>query len=175
MTARNTWTVLAIDPGSEQSAWVLWDGERVKGHGQQDNHALLMDLMCGKFVAPYVVFEEIASYGMPVGREVFETVYWTGRMVQAVLDTPNSTLPERMLRRAVKLHLCQSARAKDSNVRQALLDRFGGDKAARGKKAAPGPLYGLKADEWQALALAVTWMDLHGKPEDVARAVCGEG
>lgn len=31
------------------------------------------------------------------------------------------------------------------------------------------PLYGLKADEWQALALAVTWHDLHAVADPEAR------
>jgi hypothetical protein len=58
----------------------------------------------------------------------------------------------------VKLHLCGSSRAKDPNVRTALLDRFGGA-GAKGTKAAPGPLYGIAADLWSALAIAVTWTD----------------
>jgi len=58
----------------------------------------------------------------------------------------------------VKLHLCGSARAKDTNIRQALIDRYGGS-AAIGKKAAPGPLYGVSKDVWSALAVAVTAAD----------------
>ncbi|MDP3703585.1 MAG: hypothetical protein Q8R78_04295 [Candidatus Omnitrophota bacterium] len=111
-----------------------------------------------------IVFEQIESYGMPVGREIFATVFWTGRFYQAALGYVQDVV--QLPRRAVKLHLCQSARAKDSNVRQALIDRFGGLEKARGKKASKGPLYGLKADEWSALAVAVTWWDLH-RPVDV--------
>ena len=58
---------------------------------------------------------------MAVGAEVFETVHWSGRFTEALWPTPVVQLP----RRAVKLHLCGSARAKDPNIRQALLDRFG--------------------------------------------------
>jgi len=65
-------------------------------------------------------------------------------------------LGERISRRAVKLHLCGSARAKDANIRQALIDRYGGS-AAIGRKAAPGPLYGVSKDVWSALAIAVTY------------------
>jgi hypothetical protein len=35
-------------------------------------------------------------------------------------------------------------------------DRFGGS-AAVGRKAAPGPLYGISRDVWSALAIAVTY------------------
>lgn len=59
-------------------------------------------------------------------------------------------------RRAVKLALCGDSRAKDANIRQALIDRFGGS-AAIGRKAAPGPLYGISRDVWSALAIAVTY------------------
>jgi hypothetical protein len=61
-------------------------------------------------------------------------------------------------RREVKLHLCGQARAKDSNIIQALKDRFG-DKGTKNK---PGLTYGMRKDLWQAFALAVTCMD---KPE----------
>ena len=47
-------------------------------------------------------------------------------------------------------------RAKDSNIRQALLDLYGGDKRkAIGIKAEPGPLYGIKSHMWAALGVAV--------------------
>jgi hypothetical protein len=148
--------VLAVDPGSEVSAWVLYDGERVIAHAIHGNYQMSRAAWS---LADCVVIEQITSYGMAVGREVFETVWWAGRFHEAVerAGTPAYRLP----RRDVKLHLCQSARAKDSNVRQAVVDKFGGKDKAIGRKAAPGPLYGVKADCWQALALAITWIELH--------------
>ena len=63
-------------------------------------------------------------------------------------------------RKDVKLHLCGSPRAKDSNIRQALIDRFGpGKEKAIGLKKTPGPLYGVKSHVWAALAVAVTHLD----------------
>ena len=60
-------------------------------------------------------------------------------------------------RRDVKLFLCQSARANDSNIRAALIDKYGPGKArAVGTKKAQGPLYALKGDTWSALAVALT-------------------
>ena len=94
---------------------------------------------------------------MPVGREVFETVYWIGRFAQAAQPVEHTLVS----RGAVKMHLCGSKRAKDSNIRQALIDRFGGS-AAIGRKADPGPLYGISGDVWSALAVAVTWYDTYG-------------
>jgi hypothetical protein len=159
-------TVLAIDPGSEQSAYVLWDGEKVQAHAKGCNESVVMLFECRPpdFVADRVVIEEIASYGMPVGREVFQTVRWAGRFEDRAA-TKACVGVDYLPRRDVKLHLCGQARAKDANIRQAVIDRFGGKEKAIGTKKQQGPLYGLKADEWQALALAITFHDLHGKPE----------
>jgi len=91
----------------------------------------------------------VASYGMPVGKEVFETCVWIGRFMQVWHDPDAVRL---IYRRDVKLHLCGSARAKDGNIRQALIDKLG----PQGTKKAPGPTYGVKSHAWAALALAVT-------------------
>lgn len=153
--------VLAIDPGYEQSAYVLFDGARVTEHAIEPNDQLLARLSSGSWnagISMSVVIEGIESFGMAVGREVFETVFWTGRFFDRARH--RAVQPERMFRRTVKLHLCQSARAQDSNIRVALIDRFGGSDKAIGKKKTPGPLYGIKSHEWAALAIAVTWWDL---------------
>lgn len=154
--------VLAIDPGYEQSAFVMFDGASVLEHGIEKNEDLRRKLAGADsdiWVVDAIVLEQIESFGMAVGREVFETVFWTGRFFEA--SWYRTTRVERMPRKAVKLHLCQSARAQDSNIRVALLDRFGGKDAAIGKKASQGPLYGIKSHEWAALAIAVTWFDQH--------------
>jgi hypothetical protein len=104
--------------------------------------------------------EMIASYGMPVGREVFETCVWIGRFVQAWQPGAH----EFVYRRDVKMYLCGSNRAKDGNIRQALLDLVG----PQGTKKAPGPTYGLRGDEWAALAVAVTISGAEAKARRVA-------
>ena len=101
----------------------------------------------------------VECYGMPVGREVFRTVLWTGRIVE---HYKAAGVPVYLVtRRQVKLHLCNSARAKDANVRQAILDRFagiGGGKCPQvGTKSHPGPLYGVKSHLWAALGVALTF------------------
>src|SRR5574343_666560 len=97
--------------------------------------------------------EWIESMGMPVGAEVLQTCRWVGRFEQA---HPG---PVHLIRRGtIKHHLCGSRAAKDQNVRQALLDLFGG-KAAVGVKAKPGPLYNVAGHAWSALAVAVTFAE----------------
>lgn len=149
--------VLAIDPGNEQSAFVEYvsDG-RVQTFGKWRNEDLLnLDLLrYGAQAGTHMAIEMIASYGMPVGAEVFETCTWIGKFELAWGGAST-----RVFRKDVKLHLCGQPRAKDGNVRQALLDRWGGKTKALGTKKSPGPLYGFKADLWQALAVAVTYSD----------------
>ncbi len=153
-------TVLAIDPGTHESQAVEWDGSRLSTMLFERNSLLIQrfmdrwDYAAGQFV----VIESVASYGMPVGAEVFDTCYWGGRMYQVLTDMG---LEVRLVpRMTVKTHLCHSAKAKDGNIRQALIDRFGGKEKAVGNKKAPGVLYGVSGHGWAALALAVTAWDL---------------
>jgi hypothetical protein len=149
--------ILAIDPGTTQTAWVyLVDGIPLS-HGKWPNEDVLAKLRSSPLGDELLAVEMIASYGMPVGAEVFDTCVWIGRFLQAY-DGPHV----RVFRREVKLHLCASPRANDASIRQAILDRFGGKEAAVGKKAKPGPLYGIKADVWAALAVGLTIWDRYG-------------
>jgi len=148
-------TTLAIDPGTEQSGWCVFDGECVIGSGVKPNSEMLEWLKWNHFpVNGYgLAIEMIASYGMAVGKEVFETCVWIGRFKQA-WHSPDAV--QLVYRKDVKMHLCGTPRAKDANIRQAIIDQFGGKDKALGKKATPGPLYGVKSHAWPALAVALT-------------------
>lgn len=152
--------IIAVDPGPTESAWVLLDNNGLpENFGKEPNSKVLR--MIREFPNGHtIVVEWIASYGMPAGYELFETALWVGRYMEA---WENATTPlgtaNRLYRQDIKLHLCGSVRAKDGNIRRALLDRFGGDKAAKGSKAKPGPCYGMSKDVWAALAVAVAWHD----------------
>lgn len=151
--------LLAIDPGSEQSALVLYDpaARRPTWWTKSPNAAVLGYVQA--LDADRMAIEMVASYGMAVGATVFETCVWAGRFIQAWTARifPPADEPARVYRRDVKLHLCGTQRANDSNIRQALIDRYGpGRDKAVGRKASPGPLYGMKADCWSALAVAIT-------------------
>ncbi len=157
--------ILAIDPGPEQSGWCALVGDAVRGSGVLPNREMLAFVgregrrnICD---LPVLAVEMFASYGMPVGREVFDACVWIGRFVEA-WAAPDD-LVQLVERKAVKLHLCGTSTAKDPNVRQALLDLFpatGGGKTPQvGTKAKPGPLYGVSSHAWSALAVAVTVRD----------------
>ncbi len=153
MITRVTGRVLAIDPGSANSAWVQYEGGKILAHGIEKNSAILDRISyANDQETGTLLIEMIASYGMPVGREVFETCVWSGRFIQA--HEGNYRL---IYRKDVKMHLCGSMRAKDGNVRQAIMDRYGSSRAlAIGTKRAPGALYGVSKDIWSAIAVAIT-------------------
>ncbi len=150
-------SILGIDPGTTQSGYCHYGAGLVLATGVCSNEQMLAWLEAQTFRdATQVAIEMIASYGMPVGREVFETCLWIGEFRHAC----RGKVPVRLVyRRDVKLHLCASAKANDGNVRQALLDRFprtGGGKTPQiGVKDRPGPLYGVNTHAWPALGVAI--------------------
>lgn len=150
--------ILAIDPGTTQSAAVVYNGAEstLIEWKLLPNAEMLFFIDAVLPVADFMAIEMVAAYGMPVGKEVFETCVWTGRFTErwSISQFHNVRF---IYRTDVKLHLTHSRRSKDANVRQALLDKFGpGKELAIGKKATPGPLYGLSGDGWAALGVAVT-------------------
>ena len=151
--------ILAIDPGPTHSAYVVYEHGVVADFGKLPNEELqrnILIVMFAPFQGPTLVIEQVAAMGMAVGAEVFETVFWSGRFAET-WDCQGGKW-DRVKRHEVKMHLCQNMRAKDANIRQALLDRFGpGKELAIGTKKRPGPLYGMSGDCWSALAIAITY------------------
>lgn len=152
--------ILAIDPGNTESGWCLIDADCQPVEFAKTSNDEVLDLLRrGDVVAgdpPRVVIEMVASYGMAVGADVFETCVWIGRFYQHAL-TGLGELHDLIKRQSVKTHHCHSVKANDATVRQALVDRFapGQPNHGKGTKAAPGWFHGFRADVWQAYALAV--------------------
>jgi len=167
--------ILAIDPGNTESGWCLIDADdcRPLDFGKDLNANVLLLFRRADIVLaePEVraVIEMVGHYGtgMPAGKDVFETCVWIGRFQQHALGGLG-TLPTLVKRHPVKLHHCGSSRAKDSNIIQALVDRFapGQPNHGKGTKAAPGWFYGFRADVWQAYALAVYAADTELDPDN---------
>lgn len=151
--------VLAIDPGPKKSGLVLFASGRVIEAAECENDDVLARCSSLRSRRNHLSIEMIASYGMPVGAEVFETALWTGRFVQNWIGRPpqypSMDPPALLYRKEVVLHLCNNPRGNDSSVRQALIDKLG----APGTKKNPGPTYGISGHLWQALAVAVTYAE----------------
>lgn len=164
--------ILAIDPGNEESGIVVIRESDLKPiySAKISNEELLENLIMDRYERlddiesiEHVATEMIASYGMAVGKTVFETCVWIGRFIQAFYGVE---LPIKYIyRKEEKLNLCQSMKAKDSNIVQALIDRFAPNTANKGKgtKKEPGWFYGFKKDIWQAYAVGVTYYDMYLK------------
>lgn len=166
--------ILAIDPGNIMSAYVIV-GHDLKPlmFGKVKNEELkeILYERCymvkgpdGQFVpsVPHVAIEMIASYGMAVGKEVYDTCVWIGRFDNAIEEN-SKCKPTFIYRKDEKMNLCGSMKAKDGNIRKALIDRFATHdfKNGKGTKKDPDWFYGFKADIWQAYAVTVTYHDMY--------------
>lgn len=145
--------IVGVDPGPKETAWVVLGNDGPVMFEKAHNEAVLTFLSGLSGLMP-ICIEMIASYGMPVGREVFETCVWIGRYMQV---QPTAT---RITRGHVKMNICKSPKANDASIRTALLDLYGGKEKAIGNKKSPGPLYGMSGDVWAALAVAHTARDV---------------
>ena len=159
--------VFAIDPGNTESAWcIMNDQYELLDFDKQPNIDVMNTLVyrltnsnTAVTLIDDVVIERVASYGMPVGREVFETCEWIGRFSQ---EAEKKVDVNYIYRRDEKLYLCFDSKAKDANIRAALIERFAKHdfKNGRGTKSNPDYFYGVKADIWAAIAVAVTYLDM---------------
>lgn len=150
-------TVLAIDPGNVQTAFVVWDGQQIYDMGIVPNSEMLIMLpgFSEGRSCDFLAVERVRPYGCAVGAEVFDTAEFAARLDQKWRDLVNK--PSCLIPRAdVKRYLTGSIRANDSRIRQAIVSRLG----APGTKKAPGVTYGCRKDIWAALAVALTARDL---------------
>ena len=151
--------ILAIDPGNTESGYAFIEMPEFKliDFGKAENHTLVNT--CGWLIpsTDAVAIEMVASYGMPVGKDVFETCVWIGRFTQ-MLQGMN---PSYVYRKDEKMTLCGSMKAKDSNIKQELINRYAKHdfKSGKGTKKNPDTFYGVAKDVWQAIAVGVTYYE----------------
>lgn len=164
--------VFCIDPGNVFSGYLLVQNGCFldKGKTTNANVALKLREALKESEESHVVIERIESQGMLVGESVFRTCEWIGRFAQIAEDL--GVHADFVYRRDEKLCLCESSKAKDKNIRRALIDRYATfDKEnGRGTKKNPDVLYGFTADAWSALAVYTTWKDeMDGVYESIRR------
>lgn len=158
--------ILAIDPGNEESAFCFinkWSYEPIYFAKMKNKEAVKA---IKKFIADHRMYctyeaaiEMVASYGMAVGASVFETCVWIGRFSQVLEDM--SFRSTYIYRKEEKMNICGQMKAKDSNIRVALIDRFAKHdlKAGKGTKNNPDWFYGFAKDIWQSYAVGITYLD----------------
>lgn len=141
-------TILAVDPGSYQSAFVeLRDGS-VGGKGIIPNHAILA--LCRR--SARVVMETIEPWGGFTGPRALETMEWVGRFREAVEghDGTVTIMTRSEVLRALGIGRLPKGQAQAA-VRALLIERWGGGNPAQRSH----PLHGVTTDMWSALAVAV--------------------
>lgn len=150
--------LIAIDPGNTESAYTIMDEHFTPLKFAKLPNAVLRKILyeAGMYTWDEVVIEMVASYGMPVGREVFETCVWIGRFSEAAIHTGKRV--SYIYRIEEKETICRDSRAKDSNVRRALIDTFAKHdlKNGKGTKQKPDFFYGFAKDIWASFAVGVT-------------------
>jgi len=199
--------ILAIDPGTRESGLVVLDSAgcqpRIADHSGAswassipvlgdlyNNEDLLTELRGPNVYDAYVIeMKHFHGKDSKAGAETFESCVWIGRFMEAIRkEEADEARIHRIIRSAVRTRICGTARSGDKEVRQALIDRFGGDSVAlKGKKCPikpwkwaagvglhrpdclkcdgsgwlrkPGPLAGITSHMWAALAVAVTWAE----------------
>jgi len=155
--------ILAIDPGPQESGFVLYDNKNstVKKFGKVLNREL-EDMIIDELqnVPTYIEFPQ--AQGCLASNALLLTCRWAGRY------EAHSNLVELINRKdVVNFFECHKRTrqeksegikqvAFDTQIRHKIIEMFGGSKeVAIGVKKSPGPLYGVKADVWQALAIAL--------------------
>ena len=139
--------ICGIDPGTETSGVCVWDTKKQTISVSDPNR--INGCIIDYIDIDIFVIEDITCYGMPVGKEVFETCKFIGRL-QERLDNPIV-----IAKRYIQLHFCNTTRSKDANIKRVLLDRFG----EKGTKKKKGITYGLKDHAWSAFALCIWYED----------------
>ncbi len=174
-------TILAIDPGTLFSAYVLYREGDILGFDKVRNDDMVTIIKNAGVGA--MAIEMPACYGMAVGKSVFETCRWVGIFQQAFGVSKTHLVYRKSQNKeegieGVCMHLCKNNRAKDANVRQAILDRYpstgGGRVSQVGTKAQPGPLYGVSGDVWSAIAVAITFDESYSICREVQDANTGQ-
>lgn len=170
--------VIAIDPGDQESAAVWLDvatfkpNEFFEGHNvklrerlQGGSSAYPRSILVLEYTPPYTM--QMASRGGKPGRpfvprQVVDTAIELGRFVECWAGQGERF--ELFSRTDVKKQLLGRATGNDTEVRAAVVDRYGGDmKAAKGTKAAPGPLYGFSGTHlYAAAALGIAYLERLG-------------
>jgi hypothetical protein len=128
---------------------------RVTYRAMKRNSVLLRGPLC--LARTEVVFEGLASY--TGGKSVDRTLLWIGRL----WETYRHYKRAMVLRQTARAHLVGASKGADAKIKQELRNRFGGvgatDRDVKGTRDKPGPLYGIKADMWSALAVAVAYVE----------------
>lgn len=174
--------VLAIDQGSTESGYAIIDDKyNIEKTDKIDNYHLRMitlSLSRGEDVK-FFTMEQIKSFGNKFGDSLIESIQWGGRFIEA-WHHEHGRECDLIPRKTWVNEFTGNHLAKDKDVRMIVIDRYrdmaktrpdmlgGGRTPIVGIKTRPGYLHGVADDAWQAIGLAMCWMDRwHAKCDKV--------
>lgn len=149
--------ILGVDPAPNSCGMAIYsttEGRVLQSRKDMPIEDLTDKLLDFPRLFDVVVIERVQSYGIS-GSSLLQTSETGGRIWQTALIAGIDVF--LYYRREVLRLLDVSGKGnRDSLVRQRVLEIHGGDRSvAVGKKATPGPCYGVSGDSWQALAVAL--------------------
>mgnify|MGYP003132673000 CR=1 FL=1 len=169
--------ILGLDPSEKRTGFALYDTEArlVLGSAVLSLDDALKVVRAGKAheggpvrlrpgvpVASwsFVVVERFRSQGV-INSDIIRGIEASGMLYEAARSACDS------VRWIFRLNVCRalhvSGRGKDSQIIDRACEMHGGSRAeAKGKKAAPGPLYGVAGDAWQALGAVLATLEIDG-------------
>jgi hypothetical protein len=147
--------ILAIDAGTIRSGFCFFDTDALdfydgnySPHGKIENVAFKTILSIADY--DHLVMEDITPFSS-VGATTIETIKWLGRF-ESLSFRPHTYIT----RQQVKKHLIGKVNGmKDKHVREAVIKRM----YPKFSRKDQGPLKGVTADAWSAVALALTFAD----------------
>lgn len=159
--------ILAIDPGPQDSAGVIWDTEKeiIVEKWHQLNVKILPGLMSFKIGdqgVEIIAIEDPQAQRRPASNDFINTVQWSARFYQALYQNLYGEKYDALQLipySAISSHFCGIANAKEKFVKEELLKRYG----PQGSKSKQGKLYGISGHCWSALAVSVYVADNLGK------------
>ena len=156
--------ILALDVGTTESGFCVVDENyNILKFGKWQNESILE--LINESCFSHLIYEKFECYGMPIGQSTINAIEWNGRFKQLAISQYIEV--DSISRKEEKLNLCNSLKAKDSNIRLALIDRFAKHdlKNGKGTKKNPDTFYGFAKDMWSAFAIAATYLDKKKKEQ----------
>lgn len=169
--------VIGIDPGPETSGVVIYDAltphDPIVYVNKAATEADVRALYSKWAEHAHVVIEQPACMG-PLGAgkvgHMLATSWQAGRFSADAEAYVGKNRVHTMTRREVLRHLgvLSGKGSADSRVRAACIadHQTPGGRPAIGRKATPGPLYGVTSHAWQALGLVLAYLNKEGQSND---------
>ena len=172
--------IITIDPGNVSSGYAIERNGKLVEYGKIKNNELEQIIKENKF--DVAAIEMIVSYGMSIGKTTIDTIYFIGKFSN-ILENNNCKV-YLISRPNIKLNVCLNSLSKDKNVRQAVIEYYGGFEVAiggikckvckgkgwfkkrtnicelcngKGYEYEKGPLYNARADMWSAIAIIIAY------------------